>query len=245
MNDISTNATPLVSVITIVKNGQDLICRTIKSVLRQNYKNIEYIIIDGDSKDQTTTEIKKFRSNIAVFISEPDKGISDAFNKGLANANGDWICFLNSGDYYRHSNIITKVINQQTECSIITGFSTFGRGTLPRKERKNTEPLHIRSRISHQASFTRQSVFKNYGGFDTSLKHRMDYDFWMRVLKKESFLFIPEIWVDYDLCGVTSQDPYKFYFEEAQVNKRYLKHYLIINLRAWIAFRARKIKLWR
>ena len=89
---------PLITIITVVLNDEKNIEKTITSVLEQNYKNIQYIIIDGDSIDRTKSIISKYRNRIDVFKSEKDKGIYDAFNKGLNLAKGDLIGFVNSGD---------------------------------------------------------------------------------------------------------------------------------------------------
>ena len=89
---------PLISIITVVLNDKDNIEKTILSVLNQNYKNIQYIIIDGGSSDGTIDIIKKYEKNIGFWISEKDEGIYDAFNKGLKHTNGDLIGFTNSGD---------------------------------------------------------------------------------------------------------------------------------------------------
>ena len=89
-----------ISIITISYNAKDAIDRTIQSVINQTYSNIEYIVIDGNSNDGTIEVINKYLDRIDVFICENDNGIYDAFNKGIKNATGDLITFLNSGDYY-------------------------------------------------------------------------------------------------------------------------------------------------
>src|SRR4051812_41105410 len=91
---------PLISVITVVYNGAATLERTIKSVLKQTYKNIQYIIIDGRSNDGTIDIIKKYEKYISYWVSEPDKGIYDAMNKGVAAATGTLVGILNSDDYY-------------------------------------------------------------------------------------------------------------------------------------------------
>ncbi|MDI1235323.1 MAG: glycosyltransferase family 2 protein [bacterium] len=102
---------PKVSIITICFNAEKTIGQTIESVLNQQYNNIEYIIIDGASKDNTLSVIEPFRLRISKVISEPDKGLYDAFNKGLRLATGDIIGILNSDDFYPNSMVIQKVVN--------------------------------------------------------------------------------------------------------------------------------------
>ena len=95
---INNSKNPLVSIITVVYNAEEFLEETILSVLNQDYKNIEYIIIDGGSTDLTLDIIKKYHEKIDIFVSEDDKGIFDAMNKGIGLANGEWLNFLNAGD---------------------------------------------------------------------------------------------------------------------------------------------------
>ena len=105
---------PLITIITVVLNDEKNIEKTIQSVLGQKYKNIQYIIIDGNSKDQTKNLINKYIDDIDVFISENDKGIYDAFNKGLQRAKGELIGFVNSGDTltYDSLEILVRYFNK-------------------------------------------------------------------------------------------------------------------------------------
>jgi len=102
---------PLVTIITVVRNGASVIEQTILSVLEQSYKNIEYIIIDGGSTDGTLDIIKRFDDQIAYWLSEPDKGIYDAMNKGIDLSTGDWINFMNAGDRFYQTDTVQRVIS--------------------------------------------------------------------------------------------------------------------------------------
>lgn len=103
---------PLVSIVTVVYNGGKYLEQAILSVLNQSYNNIEYIIIDGNSTDNTLDFIKKYEDRIDYWISEPDKGIYDAMNKGIDLAHGVWINFMNAGDRFYESNTIEKVFKE-------------------------------------------------------------------------------------------------------------------------------------
>lgn len=103
---------PLVSVVTVVFNGKDFIERTLKSVLAQDYPNIEYIILDGGSSDGTQEIVHRYLSRLAYFSSEPDHGIYDAMNKGIAVASGAWINFMNAGDEFLAVNTVSKSMAQ-------------------------------------------------------------------------------------------------------------------------------------
>ena len=100
-----------VSVITICFNSQDTIEDTIKSVISQDYKDIEYIIVDGNSKDNTKSIIQKYKSKLAYYISEPDLGIYDAMNKGITASKGDLIAILNSDDVYAFKSVVSEMVD--------------------------------------------------------------------------------------------------------------------------------------
>jgi len=100
---------PTVTIITVVFNAEKLIKKTIESVINQSYKNIEYIIIDGGSSDDTLNIIKKYENKINYLVSEKDRGIYDAMNKGIEASNGEWINFLNAGDSFYDNNVIKKI----------------------------------------------------------------------------------------------------------------------------------------
>ncbi len=100
---------PKVSIVTITYNAEKYLERTIKSVIDQSYDHIEYIIIDGASKDGTLDLVKKYRDHIHYFISEPDNGVFDAMNKGIKAATGAWVNFLNAGDTYLQDDVIEQI----------------------------------------------------------------------------------------------------------------------------------------
>jgi len=101
-----------VSIITVVYNGEKYIENTINSVLSQSYKNIEFIIIDGESKDNTMNIVNKFRDKIDIIISEKDNGLSDAMNKGVKLANGEYIIHMHSDDMFTTENSLAKLVNK-------------------------------------------------------------------------------------------------------------------------------------
>src|SRR5688572_26851104 len=111
---------PLVSIITIVFNGEKHLQQTIESVLGQTYSNIEYIIVDGGSKDNSVSIIEKYSTQLAYWISEPDKGISDAFNKGISKANGEMIGLINADDWYE-KDTVQKVMALRGNCDVVYG----------------------------------------------------------------------------------------------------------------------------
>lgn len=106
---------PIISIITVSYNAESTIENTIQSVINQTYPNIEYIIIDGGSTDRTLEIIKKYEHHISCWISEPDKGIYNAMNKGIQIASGDWINFMNAGDTFHDFNTINNIHFEQID----------------------------------------------------------------------------------------------------------------------------------
>src|SRR5271157_3624714 len=100
---------PKISIITVVYNGEKVLLRTIESIANQTFRDIEYIIIDGSSKDGTVGIIENNNHSITKWISEPDKGLYDAMNKGLRMARGEYVLFLNAGDQFYEKNTLAKI----------------------------------------------------------------------------------------------------------------------------------------
>ena len=117
------NKKPFFSIITVVKNGEKTIEKTIKSVANQSFNNFEHIIIDGKSSDKTLKKVYKYKKNLSLIISEKDKGIYDAFNKGMKLSTGEFICFVNCGDTLRKNSlkIIFKYLSKYNKLDFIFG----------------------------------------------------------------------------------------------------------------------------
>lgn len=107
-----------ITIITVTFNCKNSIEKTIQNIINQSYKNIEYIIVDGRSTDGTVEIINKYTNNIDIFISEPDNGIYDGMNKGIKLSSGDWIIFMNSGDYFVSLDILDKIFKTTIDSNI-------------------------------------------------------------------------------------------------------------------------------
>lgn len=180
-----------ITIITVCYNAQESIEDTIKSVIAQSYPNIEYLIIDGNSSDNTVEIIKKY-SNRLHYVSEPDKGIFDAMNKGIDMAKGDWVIFMNSGDIFSRNSIISEVfqkVSEKRDISIIYG------SYILRKNMKlvPTNPFYNSSKkikgmgICHQSIFVRTEIARKYH-FDLNYKVAADYNMMMNAYR-DGFLF--------------------------------------------------------
>jgi glycosyltransferase involved in cell wall biosynthesis len=165
----------MVSIITVVKNGSNTIERTILSVINQNFSDYEYIIIDGVSTDGTLGIIEKYSDKICTILSEPDKGIYDAMNKGIALSKGEWIYFLGCDDILYDNSTLTKVFSAQlNDVDVIYGNVEFLHSGEIYDGEYNYDKLCLRSPC-HQAVFYKKALFEKYGYFDTCYLTASDY----------------------------------------------------------------------
>jgi len=184
---------PKVSIITVCYNSAKTIEDTIKSVLSQNYKNIEYIIIDGLSTDNTLEIINKYKNEISVIVSEKDNGLYDAINKGIGLASGDIIANLNSDDFYIDENVITDIVAKFEKENTDLLYSD-----LYYVEEVNTDKITRYWKSGaytkgdfykgwmppHPTFFVKKDVYKKYGVFNLKLKSAADYEIMLRFIHK-------------------------------------------------------------
>ena len=182
-------AKPVLSVITVVYNNAADIERTIRSVVGQTYPGIEYLIIDGGSTDGTVEIARQYEEQIAVLLSEPDKGIYDAMNKGLARATGDYVLFMNSGDELYDPSTVAKVFASAPDADIYYGetelfdeqWQSLGLRRHRAPERFTWRSFRFGMNISHQAIYVRRSIAPSY---DPQYKLSADVDWVIRAAKK-------------------------------------------------------------
>lgn len=214
-----------ISVVTVSYNAADTIEETIRSVVNQTYDNIEYIIIDGGSTDGTVDIIKKYADRITYWVSEPDKGIYDAMNKGIDAATGDYINFMNAGDTFASDDIFSKIVNHfiDNPSDVFYGnlilkysFGNFRSCPLPLDQFKTCFPF------SHPSSFIRTSIIKKRK-FNLTFKIVADYNLFYTVYRDGfTFSYIP-----YDIAifeaegGVSSKNVLNTYQEVGKVNGAY------------------------
>ncbi len=209
----------LVSIITVSYNSETTIKDTIESVLNQTYKNIEYIIIDGNSSDNTIDILKSYEANFSKrgitykWVSEPDKGIYDAMNKGLLLSRGNLIGILNSDDWYSN-NAIELIISKIIKWNNFTIISGKKNKVNSKKEilktiqnKKNIKKyIHRTMPINHPATFVFRSVYDSIGFFNIHYKLSADYDLIFRAYNAGvKFLFTDEIIVNMRNNGATHQ----------------------------------------
>lgn len=209
---------PLISIVTVVFNGEKTLEKTIQSVLNQTYNNIEYIIIDGGSTDRTLEIIKKYEDKIDYWQSEPDKGIYDAMNKGIGLATGDWINFMNAGDYFYKESVIENVFSNKNydQFNVLYGNSV-AESDISKQycyASPNAELLIKYPIYRHGSSFVRTCIHKQFL-FDLSkskeLGFALDYYCIYQMVKNNvKFKYIDDFIMDYKIEGI-SNSPYKSY----------------------------------
>ena len=180
------------SIITVCKDSEKTIENTILSVINQTYKNLEYIIIDGVSKDNTLNIIEKYRDKISQVISEPDNGLYEAMNKGIKQACGDYLFFLNSDDQFLHDNILELVAekNKDLKAEIIYGdIAVLNKKTGKfsiQKHNKFNKIYLLKNTPCQPGAFYKNECFDKYGYFDTNYKIVSDHEWFLRVFLKHN-----------------------------------------------------------
>jgi glycosyltransferase involved in cell wall biosynthesis len=200
---------PLVSIITPSFNQSRFLQETIESVLTQDYPNVEYIIVDGGSTDGSLEIIKQYSSKLAWWVSEPDRGQTDAINKGFAHASGDILAWLNSDDTYQPSAITQAVETLQAhpEVSMVYGDANFINeqseiiGRFPSRQTDLRRLLQGFVHIPQQTMFFPAHYWPYVGPLDLQIKFAMDYDLWVRLAKLAPLLYVPRLWANFRLHG--------------------------------------------
>ena len=240
--------TPKFSVITVCYNTQATIEDTIQSVIAQTYHHVEYIIVDGASKDRTLSIINRYRDRIATVVSEPDKGLYDAMNKGLRLATGDYVCFLNAGDSFHEDDTLQQMVHTLRELTELPDV-LYGETELVDAEghfvrmRRLQAPEHLTWRsfrhgmlVCHQAFFAKRTLAEPY---DLSYRFSADFDWCIRIMKKSKVLHNTHLTlIDYLEEGMTTRN------HKASLHERFrimTKHYGWLSTvvhHAWFVVRA-------
>ena len=224
---------PKFSVITVTYNAGKVLEDTIQSVVFQTYRNVEYIIVDGNSKDNTLEIVDKYRNRISQVISEPDKGLYDAMNKGIQLATGDYLCFLNAGDEFHDNETLQKIVHTLKgkelpdviygETAIVDEEGHF----LHMRRLSAPQTLTWKSfkqgmLVCHQAFFAHRELAVQHP-YDLKYRFSADFDWCIRIMKKTKCLHNTRLTIiDYLNEGMTTRN------HKASLKERFrimAKHY--------------------
>ena len=227
------NPHPKFSIITVTYNAGKVLEDTIQSVVFQTYRNVEYIIVDGGSTDNTLDVVHKYQARISKVISEPDKGLYDAMNKGIRMATGDYLCFLNAGDELHENETLQKIVYTLKgkelpdviygETAIVDEEVHF----LHMRRLSTPEHLHWKSfkegmLVCHQAFFARRELALA-NPYDLRYRFSADFDWCIRIMKQSKYLHNTHLTlIDYLNEGMTTQN------HKASLKERFrimTKHY--------------------
>ena len=205
-----------ISIVTAVRNAEQTIARTIESVGAQAGVEIEHIVIDGASTDNTLNILKDYEDRLSILISEPDNGIYDAINKGINLATGDIIGIINSDDYYASQNILSSVMSifENNSVDAVYGdLEYFSIGDIEKVKRiyssRNFNPQKIDMGLmpAHPTFFLKRQVYEKYGFFKSDYQIAGDFEFIARIFKSGflKYYYLPLIMVRMQLGGVSTQ----------------------------------------
>ena len=237
-----------ISIITPCYNSEKTIERTIESVLNQTYDNFEYIIIDGSSSDGTMNMVKKYHRDSQKkmkYLSEPDKGIYDAINKGIKLSTGELIGIVNSDDWYEN-NALEKVVNeyQKDKYQVIYGMlRVFDKGDFCQIYINNHKFLPYQM-ITHPTCFISKNVYNDFGSYSLDYKSASDYDFLLRLYQTNKVCFSPifEILSNFSLGGISSsnigkKETLSVLFEKGYISrKRYVTRNILLKFSDLLRF---------
>jgi glycosyltransferase involved in cell wall biosynthesis len=239
-----------ISIITVTLNNISVINRCLASVISQKYNDIEHIIIDGASTDGTLSLLESKREQFKFLISEPDKGIYDAMNKGINVATGDIIGFLNSDDFYASNNVLSRVASIFKDNSYLDSCYADLAYVDPLDISKNIRYWRSSKFVSglfskgwcppHPTFFVRRSVYQRFGNFNLHYRIASDVELMMRFLEvqKINSRYIPELWIKMRLGGTTNKSFKNIVMQNKEVLHALKSHNLSVN---WISFFIYKI----
>lgn len=239
---------PKFSIITVTYNAEQVLEDTLQSVIDQEYHNVEYILIDGASTDGTMEIVRRYREHLSVVVSEPDKGLYDAMNKGLALATGDYVCFLNAGDQLHESDTLSEIVHGLAgytelpdvlygETAIIDSKGHFLRmRRLSPPDRLTWRSFRQGMLVCHQAFFARRALTVPY---DLQYRFSADFDWCIRVMKQARTLHNTRLTlVDYLDEGMTTRNHKASLRERFRIMARHYGWVSTLAFHAWFVVRA-------
>ena len=228
---MSHSLRPKISVVTACINSKDDLKATIDSVHQQDYLAKEHIIIDGASADGTNEMLKSLKLGHVSWISEPDQGISDAFNKGVRLASGDYLFFLGAGDKFIHSEVLSKLFNRLSDrpmlvCGKVQRVSEQGKPlwVAPKKWPKPFHPKALLKKLilPHQGLFMHRDYFTEFGDFALDCKFAMDYELLLRSYHRfPSVVLVDDVIASWQAGGIGQGRIFEIYDEYHRIKTKH------------------------
>lgn len=217
------------SIITINYNNKDGLQKTIESVIAQTVKDFEWLVIDGGSTDGSKELIDKYSDYIDYYVSEPDEGIYNAMNKGIKASRGEYLQFLNSGDYFHANNTLEIVLPLLVDKDIYVGrINSVGKTNDSIEDQSDFSPEGILKKLTftwlpHQASFIRKKVFETYGYYREDQRIVSDWWAYYRslVIGNATIESIPVMIAEYDTTGISATHRKKAVLEQENLLNEY------------------------
>ncbi|WP_455671779.1 glycosyltransferase family 2 protein [Phocaeicola sp.] len=219
---------PKISIITINYNNSIGLEKTIRSVINQTYTNYEYIVIDGNSTDGSKEIIKKYDADINFWVSEPDKGIYNAMNKGILKSSGTYLIFMNSGDSFYNNTVLANVDSLLTTEIVLGQDMRLGQVHAYNKDTVSILDLW-KTPLNHQSAFIHRKLFANGSLYDEDYKMLADQKHFVYslIIKNCTFKNIDLIIVDYDISGLSANNHQLFIEEKEKIYKDLLPQRVI------------------
>lgn len=222
------------SIITVNLNNRDGLQRTIDSVVSQTFTDYEWIVIDGGSTDGSRELIEQYQDHFAYWCSEPDKGIYNAMNKGIAHAQGEWLQFLNSGDWLCDSTTLERCFAHKFDADIVYGdlYLCQSNQIMPKKHPDLiTLRYLLNNTLCHNATFIRNIILQS-DNFNEKLKIVSDREFFFKqILNNKTFKHINEFLICYDMNGISATNGELMAIERDNVIKQLIPEALLVDYR--------------
>jgi len=204
-----------ITVVTAVYNGAETIEDTLRSVALQTHPDIEHIVVDGASTDATLAIVERYRNGIARLISEPDRGVYDAMNKGLSVATGEIVGFLNADDVFATPTVLSRIAETLAPADIDASYANldYVSQTDPTRIVRRWRSTSYRPGLfergwmpAHPTFYAKRHVYDAFGGFDLSFKLQADFELTMRLMRVHDIrtTFVPEVWIKMRTGGMSN-----------------------------------------
>ncbi|UHG94039.1 glycosyltransferase family 2 protein [Spirosoma oryzicola] len=242
---------PLLSIITVNLNNRAGLEQTIQGVINQKFTSFEFLIIDGGSNDGSHEIIDFYTDAISYWVSEPDRGIYHAMNKGIERATGQYCLFLNSGDWFVDEQVLERCFNERQTADLLIGGCHVSKNGRIIHTYKPTGEITFNSfyktTIPHQSTFIKKALFDRLGNYRETYKIHGDYEFWIRsvITHQCSVAMLDFVVADYNLEGLSNRPEYSVQSQEEirQILQQVVPERVLADYETWMVKRI-ELSMW-